>query len=115
MVETAAPASAKAISGNLHVRPVTGRGLFVERRGRVLLDIAEVSFGDHKLTAIVGPNGAGKTLLVKILTGVMKPDKGLDRDGRAIRQRAPGTENCHWCCKRPCCCGGRLKPTLSSR
>lgn len=62
---------------DLHVRPIIATGLAVDRGGRTLLDIGEVSFQDQKLTAIVGPNGAGKTLLLKILAGVMQADRGV--------------------------------------
>ncbi len=37
------------------------------------------------ITALIGPNGAGKTTLLKIITGVLKPDKG-----RVIRPKKVG-------------------------
>jgi tungstate transport system ATP-binding protein len=63
------------------VRPVGGTGIHVARNGRVLLDVDEVSFSGARLTAIVGPNGAGKSLLLKVLAGVIRPDRGEVRWG----------------------------------
>ena len=44
------------------VLPVIGSGLFIERSGRVLLDVPGITFDRHGITVIVGPNGAGKSL-----------------------------------------------------
>lgn len=61
------------------VRPISGSGLTVTRRGRPLLNNVDVEFADHRLTAIIGPNGAGKSLLLKLLCGVTPPDRGTVR------------------------------------
>jgi branched-chain amino acid transport system ATP-binding protein len=54
--------------------------------GRVVV-AEEVTFqlGEGALVGVVGPNGAGKTSLFGIISGDIKPDRGLVRfDGRAL-------------------------------
>ncbi len=41
----------------------------------VLSDIT-VSFPASEMTAIIGPNGGGKTTLLKVISGLIKPDSG---------------------------------------
>jgi ATP-binding cassette subfamily C protein LapB len=43
-----------------------------------------------KVLVITGPNGAGKSTLVKLMSGVLQPDRGMVRaDGIELRQLAP--------------------------
>ncbi len=58
------------------ILPVEGRGLRVTRKGQTVLDIPSISFGKPGITVVLGPNGAGKTFLLRILSGLIKPDKG---------------------------------------
>lgn len=62
------------------VCPVVGKDISVSRGNRVLLSIANLSFGGADSTAnctvIVGPNGAGKSVLVRVLCDLLKPDTG---------------------------------------
>ena len=58
------------------ILPITGSDLFVRRKGRVLLDVKSISIGGQGITVLVGPNGAGKSLLLNVLAGLKKPDKG---------------------------------------
>ena len=58
------------------VLPVTGEALFFQRKGRVLLDIDQITVGGRGTTALVGPNGAGKSLLLHVLAGLKAPDRG---------------------------------------
>lgn len=59
------------------ILPLEGRGLNVIRDGRVLLDVDHVELGKQGVTCILGHNGAGKSLLLKVLSGLVKPDEGL--------------------------------------
>jgi len=58
------------------VLPISGQDLFVRRKGRVLLDVEQITVGGHGTTVLVGPNGAGKSLLLHILAGLKAPDRG---------------------------------------
>ena len=42
------------------------------------------SIGENSLTAIIGPNGGGKSTLLKILSGLLKPDDGKFSVGDAF-------------------------------
>lgn len=70
------------------VRPVTAINLLIERKNRVLLDVAEAHFSGANLTAVVGPNGAGKSLLLKVIAGVLAPDRGIVLWGGKVPSRA---------------------------
>jgi ABC-2 type transport system ATP-binding protein len=52
---------------------------------RVALDGVTLDVEPGRLTGLLGPNGAGKTTLIRILLGVLAPDRGsiLER-GRAV-------------------------------
>ena len=46
----------------------------------------DVSIGRGSLTGLLGPNGCGKTTLLKLLAGVLTPDRGhIELDGRRLR------------------------------
>jgi tungstate transport system ATP-binding protein len=69
------PFAGSALDG-FGVRPVVGRGLGFERRGRTLLDIDEFAADGLGVTVLMGPNGAGKSLLLKCLANLVAPDAG---------------------------------------
>lgn len=70
------------------ILPLEGSGLSVARDGRVLLDVDHVKLGKQGVTCILGHNGAGKSLLLKVLSGLVKPDQGLIRWNGASVERA---------------------------
>ncbi|WP_406659893.1 metal ABC transporter ATP-binding protein [Methanolobus sp. ZRKC3] len=41
-----------------------------------VLESVDLVVGDHDFLAIIGPNGGGKSTLLKIILGLIKPDKG---------------------------------------
>ena len=41
-----------------------------------VLDIADLSIEENRVTVITGPNGSGKTTLLKILSGLLLPELG---------------------------------------
>ena len=52
---------------------------------RVALDGVTFDVAPGRLTGLLGPNGAGKTTLIRILLGVLTPDRGsISNDGRAV-------------------------------
>lgn len=53
--------------------------------GKEILKDLSLEIGDSRFVAITGPNGGGKSTLVKVIMGIMKPDKGsVIFDGRDI-------------------------------
>lgn len=47
--------------------------------GRRLLQGASLRLARHGVTALIGPNGAGKSLLLRVLAGLVRPDRGTVR------------------------------------
>jgi ABC-type lipoprotein export system ATPase subunit len=77
---------------------VSARGLCVVRDQRVLLSDLDIDVEPGRLTVVQGPSGTGKTTLLRLLTGLERPDDGsvqlagqdlgtLDRDGLAALRR----------------------------
>ena len=51
------------------------------------LQQVDVSIAQGKLTGLLGPNGCGKTTLLKLLSGVLRPDQGtVGLEGRPLAQ-----------------------------
>ena len=42
---------------------------------------------------VIGPNGAGKTTLMRVISGLIRPDQGRDRDGRHRRAGDAGASH----------------------
>lgn len=64
-------------------------GVTVLREGRAIVDDASLEVSPGTLTCIVGPNGAGKSSVLRVLTGLWRPDEGEVRlDGEPLEARS---------------------------
>lgn len=62
----------------------------------IALDDVSIRFGAGHVHTILGENGSGKSTLVKLLTGVVQPDRGtIAIDGRPVRLRDPREARAH--------------------
>jgi tungstate transport system ATP-binding protein len=60
----------------------------VERRGRVVLDIADLKVQQGEVLTVIGPNGAGKSTLLLALAQLIRPDRGqIYFQGRPLAAR----------------------------
>ena len=73
------------------VLPITAHGVVVARAGRNVVDGIDLTLSGAGVTAILGPNGAGKSMLLRVLDGLVTPDRGaVEWAGRRPdRARAP--------------------------
>lgn len=56
-----------------------------------VIENMNVTFPGGKIIGILGPNGSGKSTLIKMLAGVLQPNKGADTDRRrACRSKEQG-------------------------
>lgn len=74
------------------ILPLSARGLVFRRDGQALIDDVSLDIPAGTVTAVLGPNGAGKSLLLRLLHGLLTPDRGqvlwAGRPAdRAIRRR----------------------------
>ena len=64
---------------------ISARGLRLDRDGRhILLDI-DIDVHPREIVTLIGPNGSGKTTLVRVLLGLVEPDRGEVRRLRDLR------------------------------
>jgi len=83
--------AAKALAAlPLHVDHLTKRFGGVTAVDDVSFDVAP-----GEAVAVIGPNGAGKSSLLKLLSGVYKPDEGSVRFGEAAVERLPAHAVAH--------------------
>ncbi|HCZ48461.1 MAG TPA: phospholipid ABC transporter ATP-binding protein MlaF [Gammaproteobacteria bacterium] len=52
------------------------RGLTFRRGGRTIFDRVDMDIPRGKVTAVMGPSGTGKTTLLKLISGVLRPQAG---------------------------------------
>ncbi|MGQ0662048.1 MAG: ATP-binding cassette domain-containing protein [Pseudomonadota bacterium] len=55
---------------------VHARGIDKAVAGRTVLSRVEVAVGANEIVTLIGPNGAGKTMLLRVLLGLVVPDRG---------------------------------------
>lgn len=58
------------------VLPVEASDIAFARGGRTLVDGIDFRLEDQGITLVMGPNGAGKSLLLRLLAGLIAPDRG---------------------------------------
>lgn len=56
---------------------VTLAGVGIRRNGRDILSGVDLDVHRGEIVTIIGPNGGGKTTLLKVILGIMAPDKGV--------------------------------------
>ncbi|MEM7141564.1 MAG: ABC transporter ATP-binding protein [Actinomycetota bacterium] len=74
---------------------ISARALSRSFDGRVAVDGLDLEIARGEVLALLGPNGAGKTTTVRMLNGVLAPDRGESRvlgldpavDGNEVRRR----------------------------
>ncbi|UCG43036.1 MAG: ATP-binding cassette domain-containing protein, partial [candidate division WOR-3 bacterium] len=65
---------------------ITVKGVSRRFDDRVVLDHVSFDIPDRKVIAILGPSGVGKTVLLRIMTGLLSPDRGtVEYDGVPVR------------------------------
>jgi zinc transport system ATP-binding protein len=55
---------------------VEARDISVSRGGNAVLASVDVSVSAGEIVTLIGPNGAGKTTVVRVMLGLLKPDRG---------------------------------------
>lgn len=69
------------------------QGLYKKFGNYHALDGLDMELKDGALFGFVGPNGAGKTTTIKIMTGLLKPDKGsVEQDGQDMLADTKGLQ-----------------------
>ena len=58
------------------VKVVDIRNLWIYFGDELVLENINLSLGEQEFLGVIGPNGGGKTTLLKVILGLVKPDKG---------------------------------------
>jgi simple sugar transport system ATP-binding protein len=75
---------------------LAARGVWKSFGGVDAVRDVTIEFPAGSVTALVGDNGAGKSTLIKMLSGVLHPDRGhLEVDGEPVHFDAPATARAH--------------------
>ena len=61
------------------------RGIGVFRHGRWLIRDVDLRVDRGNIVSLIGPNGGGKTTAAKVLTGIIRPDKGTVTHAENLR------------------------------
>ena len=70
-----------------HMPGLRIQGLHVTRRNVALLNGIDLGLSPAGITALLGPNGAGKSLLLRVIAGLIAPDRGRVHVPRAMQGR----------------------------
>jgi len=54
-------------------------GVWFSYDGEVVLEDVNLTIGERDFVSVVGPNGGGKTTLLRLILGLLKPDRGRIR------------------------------------
>ncbi|MFH2008873.1 MAG: ABC transporter ATP-binding protein [bacterium] len=69
---------------------LTARDVALRLGGQEILRGATLTAHPGEVTALVGPNGAGKSTLIRVLAGLLKPNRGeVTLRGRPLRSYTP--------------------------
>lgn len=60
-------------------------GIAVSFNGQAVLDNVELSVRPGEIVTLIGPNGAGKTTLVRVVLGLLQPERGSVRRTPRLR------------------------------
>lgn len=64
---------------------ITVRNVYKTFKGSDALHDISMTFEAGRVTGLSGPNGSGKTMLMRIITGLVKPTKGsVEVDGKVV-------------------------------
>ncbi|OOZ35718.1 zinc ABC transporter ATP-binding protein ZnuC [Solemya velesiana gill symbiont] len=55
---------------------ISAQDIGIRLNGRDVLERVDLSVSRNEIVTLIGPNGAGKTTLVRILLGLLQPDRG---------------------------------------
>ncbi len=55
---------------------IEAKGINLEFSGKPILQGVDLKVPQNEITTLIGPNGAGKSTLVKVMLGLIQPDKG---------------------------------------
>ncbi len=64
---------------------IEARGIDYAVGGRVILSDVSGKISAGEIVTLIGPNGAGKTTLVRVMLGLVRPDKGTVRRRSGLR------------------------------
>src|SRR5689334_23986041 len=64
---------------------IAAQGIVLSRGGRSLLQDVDIDVAAGEIVTLIGPNGAGKTTLVRVLLGILLPQRGLVRRKAELR------------------------------
>jgi len=74
--EALRPGAANGLEGRPERELISARAIVLSRGGRTLLQDVDIDVSPGEIVTLIGPNGAGKTTLVRVLLGILPPNRG---------------------------------------